>query len=246
MIYNVYLLPFKQEIPVDLATSPLAYDSDFMEQGLTELHKEAERAEVKVQIKDDDQDTEVKVSSDSEVKVLPVGDTEVKVTSTDTTIAISDIVESVESSTGENKASDKSQEHIIHIEATKSDSAIKSEGPSEREITVRTENETKNEPWKTRKKRRRKRKNMPSTSSKIKSDTTNVNTGDAEDEIFEMEDISSDEEMSRLMAGMPKSISLPAVEESKLDRTNEWATAHESFYLNPHPFSDTDLSPLGR
>lgn len=234
-----------EEIPVDLATSPLAYDSDFMEQGLKELHKEAERAEVKVQIKDDDQDTEVKVSSDSEVKVLPVGDTEVKVTSTDTTIAISDIVESVESSTGENKASDKSQEHIIHIEATKSDSAIKSEGPSEREITVRTENETKNEHWKTRKKRRRKRKNMPSTSSKIKSDTTNVNTGDAEDEIFEMEDISSDEEMSRLMAGMPKSISLPAVEESKLDRTNEWATAHESFYLNPHPFSDTDLSPLG-
>ena len=218
-----------------------------MERGLKELHNEAERTEVETRNKDDSQGTGmtgVTVSSDSEVKMM--GDPEVKVTITDTTIAIGDTVESVENNSGENKTTDKSQEHIVNIEPTNSELSGKIEGSNEKEVIVRTEYETKDEPWKIKKKRRRKRKNMPSTSSKVKSDATNVNTGDAEDEIFEMEDISSDEEMVRLMAGMPKSISLPAVEESKLDRTTDWATAHESFYLNPHPFSDTDLSPLGR
>lgn len=228
-----------EDIPFDLATSPLTYDSDFMERGIKQLHKEAERTEVEVENKDNSQGTGMMVR-DSEVKVTE--DLEVKVTNTDTTIAVT--VESVENNTGENKTSDKSEEHIVNIEPTRSELSGKIVDSNEKEVIVRTENETKDEPWKIKKKRRRKRKNMPTT-SKIKSEATNVNTGDAEDEIFEMEDISSDEEMARLMAGMPKSISLPAVEESKLDRTTDWATAHESFYLNPHPFSDTDLSPLG-
>ena len=216
-----------QDIPFDLATSPLTYDSDFMERGIRELHKEAD-------------------SNSEEVKVT--GDSEVMVTITDTTIAIDDNVESVQNDTGENKTIDMSQEHVVHIESTKIEVTGNIEELNQKDVTLRTENETKDEPWKTKKKRRRKRKNMPTVSNKVKSEAGNSPVpGDAgEDEIFEMEDISSDEELARLTAGMSKSISLPAVEESKLDRTTDWASAHESFYLNPHPFSDTDLSPLGR
>lgn len=219
-----------EDIPTDFATSPLAYDSDVMERGIKELHKQAEAAEVKVQITDDREGAEVKVTQSDEVK-----DTE-----TDVTIAISDIIEG---SSSEQIVEIKPQEQ--QLEVVKSDSTFKSEISSEKDTSadIRIESET-NELLKNRRRRRRKKKNTPS--SVRKSDPTSLHTGDIEDgDIFEMEDLSSDEEMSRLMAGMPKSVSLPAVEESKLDRTNEWATAHESFYLNPHPFSDTDLSPLG-
>ena len=202
-----------------------------MERGLKELHKEAEEAEVKVQVK-------VQVIEETSLQNV-----EVKESKTEAVIPISDIVESVESCTSDLKVSDIKSEHT---EAVKSDSVIKSEGSSERDSEVRVVCET-NEPVKIRKKRRRKRKNMPSTTSKLKSDSGTGHVADLEEgDIFEMEDLSSDEEMSRLTSGMSTSISLPVVEESKLERTNEWASAHESFYMNPHPFSDTDLSPLGR
>ena len=211
-----------------------------MERGLQELHKEAEAAEAKVT--EDFQGSGVKDMDNIEVK--DTDNVKVKDTQSDVVIQISDKIESVKGSMSEPKASGiKLHEHI---EAVKSDSVIKSEGSSERETELMVLSET-NDTYKTRKKRRRKKKNTPSVMSKLKPDAANGHTGDTEDgDIFEMEDLSSDEEMSRLTSGMSTSISLPVVEESKLERTNEWATAHEGFYLNQHPFSDTDLSPLGR
>lgn len=138
-----------------------------------------------------------------------------------------------------------------HLDSVKSESTVKSEHSRDADLDVQAENES-SELTKSKRKRRRKRKNK----YKVESSANNqALTGENEfinDDIFDMDDFSSDEELCRLTANMAngamsKSISLPVVEENRFDRTNEWASAHEGFaYLNSHPFSDTDLSPLGR
>lgn len=66
-------------------------------------------------------------------------------------------------------------------------------------------------------------------------------------DIFEIDDVSSDEELAMMpdMHTMGKSVSLPIMpEECRLQRTEKWASAQYDCFL--HPFSDTDLSPIGR
>jgi len=131
--------------------------------------------------------------------------------------------------------------------------SMRSEHSRDADIDIRVENES-GEVVKGKRKRRKKRKNgrttrgqeMPSTSQTVAEGEVN------NEEIFDMDDLSTDDELSQLTSNMAsgsmaKSISLPVVEENKLERTHEWASAHEGFqYLNNHPFSDTDLSPLAR
>ncbi|KAJ8322304.1 hypothetical protein KUTeg_000775 [Tegillarca granosa] len=65
-------------------------------------------------------------------------------------------------------------------------------------------------------------------------------------DIFEIDDVSSDEELAMMpdMNNMGKSVSLPIMpEECRLQRTEKWASAQYDAFL--HPFSDTDLSPIG-
>ena len=137
-----------------------------------------------------------------------------------------------------------------HLDSAKSESTVKSEHSRDADLDIKEEKE-ENEQSKSKRKRRKRKKN------KHKAESANNNHGspgdfDNDDEIFELEDVSTDDELRILTenmtcGSMSKSISLPAVEESKFDRTNEWANAHEVFgYLNSHPFSDTDLSPLAR
>jgi hypothetical protein len=73
------------------------------------------------------------------------------------------------------------------------------------------------------------------------------------DEIFNMDDVSSDDELANIEMRMPnlsprmaKSISLSMMDEtaeSRQERTSQWALSQSSF---GHPFSDTDMSPLVR
>ncbi|KAK3604365.1 hypothetical protein CHS0354_000926 [Potamilus streckersoni] len=117
-----------------------------------------------------------------------------------------------------------------------SDRSCQSQG-SRGETQLRVENELSGKV-----KRRRKRKN-------VKRQTPTKTEGHVvgSEAIFEMDD-STDEEMVMLTSGMEKPTTLPVMmEENKLERTSVWASAHEEKfkYANPHPFSDTDLSPIG-
>ncbi|KAK3088821.1 hypothetical protein FSP39_024180 [Pinctada imbricata] len=72
-----------------------------------------------------------------------------------------------------------------------------------------------------------------------------------DDEIFNMDDVSSDEELANLppmtsnheSSKFHKSISLPTMEETKFQRTKQWASTQFTPFKE-HPFSDTDMSPL--
>ncbi|OWF49318.1 Phosphatidate phosphatase LPIN2 [Mizuhopecten yessoensis] len=72
-----------------------------------------------------------------------------------------------------------------------------------------------------------------------------------EDDIpmFDIDDVSSDEELANLppmppLGTMGKSVSLPIMEETSLQRTSDWASTQYNTYSYPHPFSDTDISPM--
>lgn len=68
-----------------------------------------------------------------------------------------------------------------------------------------------------------------------------------------MDDVSTDDELANLEMRKPnvsprlgKSVSLSMMDEtqeSRLERTSQWALSQYSF---GHPFSDTDMSPLAR
>lgn len=92
---------------------------------------------------------------------------------------------------------------------------------------------------KTKKKRKRKTERKRSISlTGLREDT-----GKDED-IFDIElDDSTDEEVSAINE-MSRSVSLPNTEECRLQMTDDWATAQYETLL--HPFSDTDLTPVGR
>lgn len=74
---------------------------------------------------------------------------------------------------------------------------------------------------------------------------------DKSDEIFNMDDVSTDDELANLPTILPnmtprmgKSVSLPVMDESqesRLERTSQWAQSQFSF---GHPFSETDMSPV--
>ncbi|XP_045182167.2 phosphatidate phosphatase LPIN3-like [Mercenaria mercenaria] len=214
----------EEELSPHLATSPLQYDSDLMEQGVKMLREECEA------ITGDLEARGQAVQVEDEVKVkFEIGSETAN--------------EQKTGNSKENKAGTRE-----HLDSVKSESTVKSEHSRDADLDIRTGNEPV-EVNKSKRKRRKKRKN------KHKTESANNNQGvtgdfDNEEDIFELEDVSTDEELRILTenmtsGSMSKSISLPAVEENKFDRTNEWATTHEVFsYLNSHPFSDTDLSPL--
>lgn len=136
-----------------------------------------------------------------------------------------------------------------HKDSAQSESTVKSEHSRDADVDIRIENED-GDVVKNKKRRKRKKKLKTKTDgAEVTVDLHNVD--EKVEEMFDM-DFSSDEELTRLTSNltagsMSRSISLPVTEENKLERTNEWASAHEGFsYLNSHPFSDTDLSPLAR
>ena len=215
-IINCFLF---QDLPEYLATSPLQYDSDIFESGLQQLKEEARIAEEGLAGSD-------LINDSTSDPTNPI--------SSGVEVHISEVKDNIE------------QETTV-IPARKHLDSVKSEHSSrDADIDIRIENEA-GELIK-RRKRRRKKKN------KFKPDSVNNNQAGpseendaASDDIFEIEDLSTDEELSRLTSNMSKSISLPVVEENKFDRTSDWASAHGGFsYVNTHPFSDTDLSPLAR
>ena len=214
-----------------------------MKKGVERLKKEAEKANNEVS-KGQGQSGEVNVTISQEVK--------------------SDEVKEELSVDNPNK---KTEAHIENDKLIKSDKSVstngdvahwnsgsilvdsvRSEHSCEGDIDIRIQNENGTEITKSKKKRLRKRK------AKGKQEPASVQPQLEKDKgtIFDMEGFSTDDELSKLTdnmaaGSMSKSISLPAVEENKFERTHEWASAHESFaYLNNHPFSDTDLSPMGR
>ncbi|KAL5014363.1 hypothetical protein ScPMuIL_008633 [Solemya velum] len=64
-----------------------------------------------------------------------------------------------------------------------------------------------------------------------------------DEDIFDIElDESTDEEISAINE-MSRSVSLPNTEECRLQMTDDWATAQYETLL--HPFSDTDITPVG-
>ena len=93
--------------------------------------------------------------------------------------------------------------------------------------------ESNEQPKKVRRKRSTKRKNE------------NLKPKSEENEIFEIDDVSSDEELANLpmIPVIHKSVSLPSVEETAIQRTREWAS-HQSYDSFPHVFSDTEMSPV--
>lgn len=218
----------EEEIPPYLATSPLQYDSDLMEQGVKMLHKECNSVTVKEEVEEQDDkiDVQIQIEVESETK---------------NTERNTDVKPRVEEDTAGRQ----------HLDSVKSESTVKSEHSRDADLDIKVENES-NEVSKNKRKKRRKKRN------KYKTEGLTNNAAlpgenefeDDNDDIFDIDDLSTDEELSRLTANMAtgamsKCISLPVVEENRFDRTNEWASAHEGFaYLNSHPFSDTDLSPL--
>ncbi|XP_061179306.1 phosphatidate phosphatase LPIN2-like [Saccostrea echinata] len=100
-----------------------------------------------------------------------------------------------------------------------------------------------------KKKVRRKKRPVRRTSSN--EEAVKKGTEKSGDEIFNMEDVSTDDELSSMPAILPdlsprmgKSVSLPVMDEtqeSRFERTSQWAQSQYSFN---HPFSDTDMSPL--
>ncbi|KAL3892441.1 hypothetical protein ACJMK2_004647 [Sinanodonta woodiana] len=123
-----------------------------------------------------------------------------------------------------------------HKDSDTSDRSAQSQG-SRDETHLQVQNEMAGKV-----KRRRKRKNVK---RQIPTKTEGHVIGS--EAIFEMDDSSTDEEMAMLTSGMEKTLPV-MIEENKLERTSDWASAHEEKfkYANPHPFSDTDLSPIGR
>lgn len=93
----------------------------------------------------------------------------------------------------------------------------------------------------------RKVRRKRSTKRKNQTETPKVESRTDDSEIFEIDDVSSDEELAnlaRIPPGLSKSISLPVVEENKFERTREWATtSYDGF---SHVFSDTEMSPISR
>ncbi|XP_076083384.1 phosphatidate phosphatase LPIN1-like isoform X1 [Mytilus galloprovincialis] len=91
----------------------------------------------------------------------------------------------------------------------------------------------------------RKVRRKRSTKRKNQAETPKVESRTDDSEIFEIDDVSSDEELAnlaRITPGLSKSISLPVVEENKFERTREWATtSYDGF---SHVFSDTEMSPV--
>ncbi|XP_069106044.1 phosphatidate phosphatase LPIN2-like isoform X2 [Argopecten irradians] len=86
-----------------------------------------------------------------------------------------------------------------------------------------------------------------------------VSTGDCDTEVksqeetdlpmFDIDDVSSDEELANMppmppLGSLGKSVSLPIMEENSLQRTSDWARTQYNTYSYLHPFSDTDMSPL--
>ncbi|XP_052097094.1 phosphatidate phosphatase LPIN1-like isoform X1 [Mytilus californianus] len=91
----------------------------------------------------------------------------------------------------------------------------------------------------------RKVRRKRSTKRKNQAETPKIEPRTDATEIFEIDDVSSDEELANLPMippGLSKSISLPVVEENKFERTREWAT--QSYDGFPHVFSDTEMSPV--
>ncbi|KAL4217721.1 Lipin-3 [Mactra antiquata] len=206
----------EEEIPAYLATSPLQYDSDLMEHGLQMLKEECEG-------------------------VTSENNTEGGLEKVEASGANSDRKQI----TLDNLNPQENMSGRIHLDS------VQSEHSRDADIDITVENEC-GEIIKSRRKRRRKKKNKLKVEGGNNNNTAPgegiLDTG--KDDIFDMDDLSTDDELSRLTSNMTsglmsKSISLPVVEENKFDRTNEWASAHEGFtYVNSHPFSDTDLSPL--
>lgn len=220
-----------QEVPQELATSPLHDYSDLMEKGLQSLKDEVKAAEGQGHTSNDLGEPTTQREATLEIKNVQKAESKGEMVDKDKPVA-----------NGTTR---------VHLDSTRSESTVKSENSRDADIDIRIENED-GEVIK-RKKRRRKKK------TKQKHDSANnnqagpvVEVDGASDDIFEIEDISSDEELSRITSNMTsgamsKSISLPIVEENKFERTSDWASALEGFsYLNNHPFSDTDLSPLAR
>ena len=81
----------------------------------------------------------------------------------------------------------------------------------------------------------------------MKRKNENLKPKTEENEIFEIDDVSSDEELANLpmIPTIHKSVSLPSVEETAIQRTREWAS-HQSYDSFPHVFSDTEMSPVSR
>ncbi|XP_048727886.2 phosphatidate phosphatase LPIN2-like isoform X2 [Ostrea edulis] len=114
---------------------------------------------------------------------------------------------------------------------------------SESNISIMIEDEDSR-----KKKVRRKKRPVRRTSS---SEDTSKAVEKSGDEIFNMDDVSTDDELANLEMRKPnvsprlgKSVSLSMMDEtqeSRLERTSQWALSQYSF---GHPFSDTDMSPL--
>ncbi|XP_060552221.1 phosphatidate phosphatase LPIN3-like [Ruditapes philippinarum] len=208
----------EQELSPHLATSPLQYDSDIMERGVKMLREQCENATEDLEVSNQD----VKVENELKVKFVMGSDTP------------------------KDHSSEDMPNSRQHLDSAKSESTVKSEHSRDADLDIKEVKE-ENEHNKSKRKRRKRKKNKHKVDS---ANNNHVTPGENEEEIFELEDVSTDDELRILTknmtcGSMSKSISLPAVEESKFDRTNEWASAHEVFgYLNSHPFSDTDLSPL--
>ena len=195
-----------------------------MKEGLERLKRESEKQTEESAASPSSQSDEVKVKVNVEVK-LEIEETESK----------------------------RPREHLDSI---RSEGTVKSDHSRNTDIEIKID--VAEPVSKGRKKKRKKRKNAGQNAQQVKVDTSveaasvNPDKNKNNDEIFDMEDLSTDDELSRLTStmtngSMSKSISLPVVEENRLARTNEWASAHEGFsYLISHPFSDTDLSPLAR
>ncbi|XP_052763663.1 phosphatidate phosphatase LPIN3-like isoform X1 [Mya arenaria] len=225
-----------EELPEYLATSPFPSDSDLMEQGVRQLKEQA--AMIKTQTGVEGQGLEVTTF------------TEVKVTENQVNIQVD--IEAVGNDSGINVTVSSDSNKGVGVIGREHLDSVRSEHSRDADVDIRVENE-QGELVKGRRKRRRKRRNKLN-SNKQETSTSNapphVEDDFENEEIFDMEGFSTDEELSRLTSNMSsgslsKSISLPVVEENKFDRTHEWASAHEGFqYLNNHPFSDTDLSPL--
>lgn len=241
----------EEELPDYLATSPLPNSEELMTEGLKELHRQAalqisEQAALQqsdqiiqpseqVAQQQSDQAPQQDIVMDTMVNTQ-MFTADVKVETDNTNIISAEIK--------------VSREHLDSVQSHAS--TVKSEHSRDADIEIKVEDETNDNSKNRRKKRRKRKKQKPDALNNVAVNPPGVAAVvlPADDDIFEMDDVTSDEELCQLTSSMatasiPKSISLPGVQESSLERTHEWASAHEGFqYLHNHPFSDTDLSPL--
>lgn len=218
-----------------------------MEQGIRELRKEAQKAEREELTSQNEAPKDDQAPSLSCEKETDKGSNESKTEHSSSKTQINQTKLPANKQVSQLSQSSKSHKKSPLSKNSSKDSFAESDNSSKesgsRDPTPKVKRrEDKPSAEELTKSKRRRKKKMPYKKSNSKLAAKSA----PDTEIFDM-DVTSDEEDLKPPPAPPsmvKSVSLPLAEEDRMDRTDMWASSQFEAHL--HPFSDTDVTPVGR